>query len=94
MKGNGYSLCKTVVFLNLKDNAVFVSPLRVLDARFSTSKLLSNERAMQKNPCPVNMPLSIPINERDISETHSNYHSEKQIARWFIKKSEYNESTF
>ncbi|MFJ5766447.1 hypothetical protein ACIP9C_13930 [Lysinibacillus sp. NPDC093210] len=95
MKGKCYSLCKTAVFLNPKDNVIFVvSPLRVLDARFSTSKRLSNERAMQKIPCPANMPLSIPINERDISETHSNYHSEKQIARWFIKKSEYNESTF
>lgn len=90
MKSHCYSLCKTVVFVNPKDNGIFDSHKRIAA---KANKHLGNERVMQKIPGPANTPLSIPINDRDINEALTNYHSEKQIARWFIKKSEYNEST-
>lgn len=95
MKGNCYSLCKTAFFLNPKDNVIFVSPWRIpveVKLRYSTSKYFSNQRAKRKTPCPANMPLSAPIIERDSNKAHNFYHSEKQIARWFIKKSEYNKA--
>ena len=93
MKDNCYSLCKTVVLVNPNDNEIFVSPFRFsADAKFSTSKLFANKRALHKKPCPANVPLSIPINDLDMNKELHDTHSEKQIARWFIKKSEYNES--
>jgi len=95
MKGNCYSLCKTAFFLIPKEHVIFVSPWRIpIEAKlkYATSKHFSNQRAMKKTLCPVNMPVSVPINDRDCIEAHNYYHSEKQIARWFIKKSEYNKA--
>ncbi|MFJ7666665.1 hypothetical protein ACIQXI_06125 [Lysinibacillus sp. NPDC097195] len=89
MKNHCYSLCKTVVLVNPKDNGIFINKRILTEA----NKHLGNERAREKIPGPTNMPLSNPINDRDMNEALTYYHSEKQIARWLIKKSEYNEST-
>ncbi|MFJ7406060.1 MULTISPECIES: hypothetical protein [unclassified Lysinibacillus] len=95
MKGNCYSLCKTPVFYNPEENVIFVSSLRIpveAKLRYSTSKYFSIQQVKRKTACPANIPLSVPIIEHDSNKTHNYYHSEKQIARWFIKKSEYNKA--
>lgn len=89
---NGY--CYTEVFANPKNHVIFDSLLRnTTKANLIASNQLSNERAMQKIPGSAKSPLSSPINDRDMNEALTNSHSEKQIARWLIKKSEYNEGT-
>lgn len=90
MNNHCYSLCKTVVFVNPKENGVFDSHKRI---PAEANKHLGTERARANILCPANAPLSIPIKNLVINEGLTDSLSEKQIARWFIKKSEYNEST-
>ncbi|TKI65966.1 hypothetical protein FC756_15650 [Lysinibacillus mangiferihumi] len=103
MKGYGFSPSTTKVFLKndkqakQQSNSVFVRQLRIPIAtnKKSTAKNLINHQTALKVAYFVNMPLA-PINDLPNSIIKNGYtfrncyHSEKQIARWLVKKSEYN----
>ncbi|POZ56595.1 hypothetical protein LYSIN_01378 [Lysinibacillus sphaericus] len=103
MKGYGFSPSTTKVFLKneqqakQQSNSVFVRQLRIPIATNikCTAKNLMNHQTALKVAYFMNMPLA-PLNDLPNSVIKNGYkfrtccHSEKQIARWLVKKSEYN----